>query len=49
MLREFRDAYVPDVVTMNDLERERGDYMRRQPRINPELLSYNFEQYGRYS
>ena len=36
MLREFRDAYVPDVVTMHDLERERGDYMRRQPRINPE-------------
>lgn len=23
--------------------------MRRQPRINPEELSYNFEQYGRYS
>ena len=49
MLREFRDAYIPDVITMHDLERERGDYMRRQPRIKPEELSYNFEQYGRYS
>lgn len=23
--------------------------MRRQPRVKPEELSYNFEQYGRYS
>jgi len=49
MLKEFRSAYEPDVVTMKDLERERGDYMRRQPRVNPSELSYNFEQYGRYS
>lgn len=49
MLKEFRSAYEPDVVTMKDLERERGDYMRRQPRVKPSELSYNFEQYGRYS
>ena len=23
--------------------------MRRQPRLNPDALSYNFEQYSRYS
>jgi len=35
MLQEFKSAYVPDVVTMKDLERESGDYMRRQPRVKP--------------
>lgn len=49
MLKEFKYAFVPDIVTMNDLERTRGDYMKRQPRINPKELSYNFEQYSRYS
>jgi len=49
MLRELEKAHFPDEVTMATLERERGDYMRRQPRINPEELSYNFEQYDRYS
>ena len=34
---------------MKDLERNRGDYMKRQPRVKPEELSYNFEQYGRYT
>lgn len=49
MIKEFESAYVPDVVTIADLERERGDYMYRQPRVKPEELSYNFEQYGRFS
>ena len=49
MLHEFKRAFVPDEVTMPGLERERGDYMRRQPRVNPTELSYNFEQYSRYS
>lgn len=29
MLKEFQRAQEPDVVTMADLERERGDYMKR--------------------
>lgn len=29
MLEEFKAAYVPDVVSMQDLEREKGDYMKR--------------------
>ena len=33
MVKEFERAYIPDVVTMADLERERGDYMYRQPRV----------------
>ena len=49
MLKEFKLAYVPDIVTMAGLEKERGDYMKRQPRIDPEKLSYNFEQYDRYT
>ena len=49
MLEEFKAAYVPDVVSMQDLEREKGDYMKRQPRVKPSELSYNFEQYSRYS
>lgn len=49
MLKEFQRAYEPDVVTMADIERNRGDYMYRQPRVKPAELSYNFEQYGRYS
>ena len=49
MLKEFKDAYIPDVVTMHDLVRDKSDYMRRQPRIDPETLSYNFEEYGQYS
>ena len=49
LLAEFERAYIPDIVTMKDLEREEGDYMRRQPRIDPNKLSYNFEQYKRYT
>ena len=29
MVREFKRAYEPDIVTMADMERERGDYMFR--------------------
>ena len=29
LLAEFEKAYIPDIVTMKDLEREEGDYMRR--------------------
>ena len=49
MLKEFQNAYVPDIVTQADLVREEGDYCKRQPRVNPKELSYNFEQYERYS
>ena len=49
MLKEFKRAYEPDIVTMADMERERGDYMFRQPRVKPDELSYNFEQYGRFT
>ena len=49
MLEEFKASYIPDVITMANLERERGDYMSRQPRVKPSELSYNFEQYSRYS
>jgi len=34
---------------MHNLERERGDYMKRQPRVKIDQVSYNFEQYSRYS
>ena len=49
MIEEFKRAHEPDIVSMKLMERERGDYMRRQPRIDPEELSYNFEQYSRYT
>ena len=49
MLKEFKRAYEPDIVTMADMERECGDYMFRQPRVKPDELSYNFEQYGRFT
>lgn len=49
MVKEFQRAFTSDVATMRDLERERGDYMRRQPRVKQYELSYNFEQYGRYT
>ena len=49
MKREFERAFEPDIVTMKDLERNAGDYMRRQPRIDIKNVSYNFEQYRRYS
>ena len=32
-----------------DLVREEGDYYKRQPRVDPAKLSYNFEQFKRYS
>ena len=43
MVEEFKRAFVPDEVTMAGLERENGDYMKRQPRVKPNELSYNFE------
>ena len=49
MIEEFKRANEPDVYSMKTMERERGDYMRRQPRINPDELSYNFEMYSRYT
>lgn len=29
MLEEFKRAFIPAIVTMKDLERTRGDYMKR--------------------
>ena len=49
MIKEFQKTQEADVVSMKDLERERGDYMRRQPRVHPDSMNYNFEEYGRYS
>ena len=49
MIEEFKHAFVPDEVKMESLERQDGDYMSRQPRVKPNELSYNFEQYQRYS
>ena len=49
MLKEFRRSLEPDIVTMDELQREKGDYMKRQPRIDPSTLCYNFEQYDTYS
>lgn len=49
MMKEFERCFDPDIVNMEDLERERGDYMKRQPRVKIDEVSYNFEQYSRYS
>ena len=49
MLKEFRMAYVPDVVTPASIVRNKEDYCKRQPRVDPERLNYNFEQFKRYS
>jgi hypothetical protein len=49
MLRAFERCYEPDIVEMKDLVREEGDYMRRQPRVDPKKMTYNFEQYWRYT
>ena len=49
MIKEFRKSLEPDVVTMDDLEEEKGDYMKRQPRVDLDKLSYNFEQFDLYS
>lgn len=40
---------LPDNVTISQLIRDEGDLYRRQPRIDPTKLSYNFEQYKRYT
>ena len=39
----------PDTVTQSSLLREEGDYFRRQPRVNINKLSYNHEQFKRYT
>ena len=39
----------PDTVTQAGLQREEGDYFKRQPRVNLDELSYNHEQYKRYT
>lgn len=42
--QEWRDLmHTEDVVHITDLIREEGDYFKRQPRIDPSELSYNFE------
>jgi len=51
MLKEFQRGLEPDHVTAETLmkDAEPGDYMRRQPRVDPSKLSYNFEQFDGYS
>ena len=49
MLREYQRSFEADEVKMEDLTENQGDYMRRQPRIDPSKLSYNFEQFPKYS
>ena len=43
------DSKQPDIVKIVNLVREEGDYYKRQPRVDPAKLSYNFEQFKRYS
>lgn len=38
-----------DDVAVKDLIRHSEDYFRRQPRVDPAKLSYNYEQYRRYT
>ena len=49
MIKAFEKSFDAEIATMQNMERERGDYMRRQPRVDPTKLSYNFEQYRRYT
>jgi hypothetical protein len=49
LLIAFKKAHTPDVVRVEDLIPEDAEYMKRQPRVEPEKLSYNFEQYRRYT
>ncbi len=43
-LQQFKELHVqPDNVTLKDLIKDNEDYFRRQPRIDPSKLSYNFE------
>jgi len=39
----------PDLVTQASLVREEGDYFRRQTRVDIDKLSYNHEQFKRYT
>lgn len=39
----------PLEIKSTDLIKEEGDYYRRQPRVDIENLSYNFEQFKRYT
>ncbi len=39
----------PQEIKSTDLIKEEGDYYRRQPRVDIENLSYNFEQFKRYT
>lgn len=32
-----------------DLVRDEDNYFKRQPRVNPQTLNYNFEQFKRYT
>ncbi len=38
-----------DTVALKDLIKNNEDYFKRQPRIDPSKLSYNYEQYRRYT
>ena len=48
VLKKERDLQ-PDIVTQASLQREEGDYFKRQPRVNIDQLSYNREQFKRYT
>lgn len=52
--KEAHRAYVelhqtPEDIKITDLVREEGDYFRRQPRVDPAKLNFNYEQYKRFS
>lgn len=38
-----------EIIKITDLVRDEGDYFRRQPRVDPASLSYNYEQFRRYT
>jgi hypothetical protein len=46
----LEEQKLPDIVTEEDLIRQDGDYMRRQPRVDfAKTGNYNFEQFTRYT
>ena len=49
MKAAFEKSKLPEKVTVEDLMQDEHEYFKRQPRVDPSKLSYNFEQYGKYT
>lgn len=47
--QKHEHAKKKDIVSMENLLREAGDYFKRQPRVDLKTQNYNFEQFRRFT